>query len=167
MHLTRRAALLSGGLSLGAGLLTACTSRSRPRATPRPVDPDTALRDAAVSRELALLATYDDLLATSPALAPRLGALRAEHEEHLHALGQALPSSTPSSTPSTAPSTTPSTTPSATPSASPLPGGLVRLRALERSTAEAHAAAALTASRRLAPALASLAASEASHAAVL
>lgn len=158
MHLTRRAALLSGGLSLGAGLLTACTSRTRPRATPRPVDPDTALRDAAVARELALLAAYDDLLATSPALAPRLGALRAEHEEHLRALGQAPPSPTPSS---------PAASPPSSPPSSPLPGGLVRLRALERSTAEAHAAAALTASRRLAPALASLAASEASHAAVL
>lgn len=164
MHLTRRAALLSAG----AGLLAACTSKPRPRTAPA-VDPDTALAAAAVARELALLAAYDEALATSPALAPRLAALRAEHVEHLRALGQVPASPGASGTPQASP-TPASPTPASHASASPPAGRaavLLRLRALERAGADGHAGAALAASRRLAPVLASLAASEASHAAVL
>lgn len=154
MHLTRRAALLSAG----AGLLAACTSKPRPRTAPA-VDPDTALAAAAVARELALLAAYDEALATSPALAPRLAALRAEHVEHLRALGQVPASPGASGTPPASP--TPTSAPAGRAAV------LLRLRALERAGADGHAGAAMAASRRLAPVLASLAASEASHAAVL
>jgi hypothetical protein len=147
VHLTRRQALLSaGGL-----LLSACTSRSGPRPAPV-VDPDVALKAAAVARERALLAAYDTALATVPALAARLAPLRAEHLAHLTALGATLPSPTPTPTPA---------------GSGPAPVVLQQLKALERSSAQAHGNDALSASRELAPVLASLAASEASHGVVL
>ena len=124
-------------------LAASCTSREKP-ATP---DPDDPLRAAAVARERTLLAMYDAAAAGSgPADAAVLQAVRAEHAEHLAALlGQ------PSPSPSTAaaPSPTVATRP--------------QLVAAERSAAQAHAAAAVTASPELAGLLASLAASEASH----
>lgn len=111
--------------------LAACTAKP---SRPEPVDPDVALRAAAVARERALIARYD---AAPPS--PAVAAIRAEHEQHLAALG--------------APSPPPSATPAAASS----------LVAAERAAAAAHAADALTASPKLAAVLASLAASEASH----
>jgi hypothetical protein len=136
----RRTVLLGGA----AALTAACTShRTR---SPQPPDPDVALTAAAVAREQALLAAYDTALAHTPtALLTRL---RDEHAAHLQALGGA-PGPTQASTPATALVTR---------------ADLVRL---ERSTGALHAAAALTATRRLAPLLASLAAAEASHVVVL
>ena len=125
--------------------LAACTDSAPPVPTP-PVDPDVALREAAVVRERALLAAYDALLAASPEAAARLAPLRAEHEAHLAALGgTAVPAGT---------------APPATPVAAGTVADLVRL---ERETATAHAAATVPASPGLAALLAQLAASEASH----
>lgn len=154
--LTRRSAFAAAGLAV----VTACTSRERSAPAPA-VDPDDALRSSAVAREQALLVAYDDALAAAPALAARIAPLRAEHATHLAALLG------PTSSPSPAPSApTPSTPTSSTPSQAP--GSLLLgLVVLERATASAHASAALTASRRLAPVLASLAACEASHVVVL
>jgi hypothetical protein len=140
---TRRSVLVAGAL----GAVSACTSK--PGAAPQPVPPDTALTATAVARETALLAAYDEVLAAVPALAARLAPVRAEHQAHLAAL-QGAPTI-----------------------ASPLPvrtgtslqpaAALTRLAALERAAATAHAGAAVSASRRLAPLLASLAASESAH----
>lgn len=124
--------------------LAACTE-----ATPPPVNPDDALRDAAVARERGLLAAYDALLATTPALTAKLAGVRAEHEAHLAALGGGTAS--------------PVTSRSASPSASTTVMTLAQVAALERAAAAGHAADALTASRVLAPVLASLSASESSH----
>ncbi|MCU1674686.1 MAG: hypothetical protein JWN77_2799 [Frankiales bacterium] len=121
-----RRSLLAG---LAAAPAVACTS-SPPEAPP---DPDVALRAAAVAREVDLISLYD-ALPPSPVHA----ALRAEHVEHLRALGGVLPSVRPPR-----------------PDPQPVPA--------ERAAAAGHAADALRASRELAGVLASLAASEASH----
>lgn len=139
MSTTRRRLLLGGALLP----LAACTP-SREAERPGPVDPDVALRDAAVARERALLASYDALLLASPDLAARLGPLRAEHAEHLAALGAQEQAST------------------ATPVPVPAPA-LPALVAAERAAAAAHAEATVGASPALAAVLAQLAASEASH----
>lgn len=139
---TRRAVLTG---SAAAAALTACTRTSRRRAAaPAAVDPDVELRAAAVAREQSLLDAYD-AAATNPGLQARLAPLRAEHAAHLQALG-ALP--------------VPGIPPPSTPT-------LSQLIALERRAAAAHTAAAVPASRRLAPVLASLAASETTHVGVL
>ena len=151
VHLTRRSALASAGLAL----VTACT-RGRRSGPPAAPDPDTVLTVAAVAREQALLARYDDVLSAAPALAGVLGPLRAEHAAHLVALGA-----------TDAAAASPAPTPA--PSASPAAVQVLRqdLARLEREAAAGHASGAVAASRRLAPVLASLAASEASHLAVL
>lgn len=136
MTATRRGLL---GLLALAPAAVACTSSSEPD-RPAPVDPDVALRAAAVVRERALLAAYDAALAARPDDA-RLAPLRAEHQAHLEALEGASPSGTPS----------------------PAAAAPVDLAAAEREAAAAHAAATAQASPGLAALLAQLAASEASH----
>jgi hypothetical protein len=168
VHLTRRNALTSAGLAL----IAACTPGKPP--TPAPiVDPDDALKASAVAREQALLSAYDNALTVLPTLAARLAPLRADHAEHLAALGVppspgasaaspgpsvASPSSAASSLPSSPPTGAASTPAGQTPQAV-----LQRLAELERTAATGHATGALTASRRLAAILASLAACESSH----
>jgi len=175
---TRRAVLTSGL----AALLSACTTAPRPRRSPAAPDPDLALTDAAVARERLLLAAYDAVLATTPALAAQLGPLRADHLVHLAALG-ASPKP-----PLAAPGTHSLASSGAPVPGAPVPGApaaraphphvpaargakgartAAELPGLERRAAAAHAAAAVTCSRRLAPVLASLAASESSHEVVL
>ena len=132
-----RRQLLAG---LAAAPVAACTTRR----DPAPVDPDDALRAAAVTRERELLAAYDAVTAAVPTAAARLSAVRAEHEQHLAALVRTPVSSAPPTPPAVART-------------------LAQLAALERTSAAGHAADALRASRGLAAVLASLAASEASH----
>jgi hypothetical protein len=130
-------------------VIAACT-RKEPGGPVR-VDPDVALRAAAVARERALIDRYRAAAASSSsAIAGRIAGLAQEHEQHLAALG--VPSAAPSA--------------SSAPTPPPVPT-LAQLAAAERTAAADHAAAALRASRPLAAVLASLAASEASHAAVL
>ena len=129
MQPSRRTVLVAGVLSL----VTGC--RTKPRAQPV-VDPDAALRSAALARENALLDAYRTVMATHPALAPQLRLLAADKAVHVAALG------------------------------APAPGGstvttVAQLRVLERSAATEHGRAAVTASRALAPLLASLSASSA------
>lgn len=153
---TRRALLLGGA----AGLLAACTrAPAPPRAAA--VDPDAALRSAAVGRERALLAAYDAVLSASPAALARLGPLRAEHEAHLTALGVGTRAFPAGSAPPSPSSPVASPSPSAAAAAgAPSVRGLVRA---ERAAAAAHAGATATATPDLAALLAQLAASESSH----
>ncbi|MBC7375379.1 MAG: hypothetical protein H7323_15425 [Frankiales bacterium] len=152
MSPTRRELL--GGLLL---LLTACTERPAP--TRVPIDPDVALREAALAREHSLLQAYDAVLLALPALGGRLLPVRAEHVAHLAAL--------------TGPTPTPSSAASAAsgPAATPVPQtamlALAELVQAERATATGHAGDVAAASRSLAAVLAALSASEASHAVVL
>lgn len=133
-----RRRLLQAGLLAPLAACTSSPSPPSPRPRPALVDPDVALRAAAVAREQQLIARYAGT--SSPAAL----AIRAEHEQHLLALGG----------------------PVASPVASPIPAAAAsvpQLVAAERAAAAAHAADALRASRGLAALLASLAASEASH----
>ena len=151
MQPSRRSVLVAAALAA----LAACTGRKAPR--PVVVDPDTALVDAAVSREQALLTAYDATLAAHPQLAALLVPLRQEHLVHLERLR-----------PPAAGTPTPSASATAVP-AGPKDrrAALAALAGLERQAAAAHGAAAVSASRRVAPLLASLSASEASHVVVL
>jgi hypothetical protein len=128
-------------LVAGALSLTAAC-RPRKKKTTAGLSPDVTLRSAALDRELALLAAYDAVIAKVPAAAPRLRPLAADKAAHVAALGKgtALPSTVTT---------------------------LVQLRSLERQAAAAHAEAAVSASRSLAPLLASLAASSSSAVAAL
>ena len=142
MQPTRRTLLLGGAV----GLAAACT----PERAPAVVSPDERLKQRAAIREDALLQLYAAAAAAFPELAARLAPLSQDHARHRAALG--APAAVPTGAPLVA----------ATPRAA-----LQRLAALERETAAGHAAAAITASRPVAQVLASLAACESSHAAVL
>lgn len=155
-----RRALLAGAALLP---LAACTTEPAP---PPPPDPDDLLRSAAAARERALLAEYDRLLVVLPALAVRLLPLRAEHAEHLLALTGPPPTGSP--TPSVPPTASPLPLPPAVPPPPATADALAALLAAEQAAAGAHTAEALDArDRDLAGLLASLAASESSHAVAL
>ena len=152
---TRRA-VLAAGLLLP---LAACTGTSAPPA-PLPLDPDVALRAAALARERGLLALYDRALAdpallADGALAARLAALRADHAVHLTALELPV---TPDASPT--PTRTPTTAPAE-------PVTVDDLAAAERVAAANGLRALVGASRELAVVLASVCACEATHAEVL
>lgn len=157
------------GLSALAGTLVGCTTPQAPEPPPEP-DPDVALTAQAADRERSLLAAYDAALAAVPSLTDRLAPLRAEHAEHLAALGALDPAPTPSST-SAPPTSSPPVSPPAPPS--PPPTGpapvtdpatvLASLAEAERTVSGRHGDAAVRAGRELAGVLAALAASEAAH----
>lgn len=162
MDLTRRDLLAVGALLP----LAACTTPDAPPL--RAVDPDVALRAAAVTREQALLSLYDEAVAALPDQA-LWTQLRADHATHLTRLLEdpADPSDSPSDSPSASASPGASATGTTAPAARPVPVLRRELLVLTRSTAREHAAAVPAASRDLAAVLASLAACESSHAAVL
>jgi len=159
MRPTRRALLGTGGLLL----LSACTERAAP--APAPIDPDVALREAAVARERSLLQAYDAVLLVLPALGERLLPVRAEHVAHLTALTGPAPTAMPSA--SAGPSAAAGSGPAAVPVPQTAALALTGLAQAERATATGHAGDVAAASRSLAALLASLSASEASHTVVL
>jgi len=125
--------------------------------------PDVAMLQGAIDTEQALIARYRLAIAGSPGLARTLSPLLAQHREHLARLTSMLiepasPRATPRSSPSSSAPVGNGSDPSAT------------LAGLE--TAETDAASSLTGRLALAPPalaqlLASIAASEASHALLL
>ncbi len=128
---------------------------------PKP-GPDVAVLRSAISTEQALIARYRSAMAWSPGLAGTLSPLLAQHREHLARLTSMLIQSA-------SPSATPRPTPSSSRTAAP-GSPAATLAALE--TAETDAASSLTARLALAPPalaqlMASIAASEASHALLL
>lgn len=157
MDPTRRALLGAGAL-----LLAGCTAEAPPG--PAPVDPDDALRAAAVAREGALLQAYDAALRAAPSLTARLAPVRAEHAVHLAALTGPGPS--PSSSRSALPGAPGPGAPGPATSAGAT-GVLAGLVRAEQAAATGHAGDVAAASRPLAALLASLSASEASHPVVL
>lgn len=148
VQLTRRSLLTRGAL----GLATTSTAACRRTSPPAKPDADVALRATALQREQDLLAAYRAVITARPALAARLRPLATDKEAHVAVLGAPV-------------TTTPTTTPTTPTSAAVTT--VAQLRVLERSTAAAHAAAALTASRSFAPQLASLAAASSAALAVL
>jgi hypothetical protein len=87
---SRRAVLAAPVLALAS----ACGGgQSAPRRTPAQVAADDSARDRALAAERDLVARYDAALkdpsvAADPGLAARLTAIRAEHAEHLTAVGE-------------------------------------------------------------------------------
>lgn len=146
--------MLSAGLVAALVGVAACTRRSSepdPAPAPSPaVDQDAALRAAAVAREQALVQAYDRALAAAPGAAALLAPLRAEHAQHLAALGAPAPSGGP--TPRRGPS-----------GRAADPAARAALAGAERRAAAEHGRDALASSRELAVVLATLGASEASH----
>jgi hypothetical protein len=131
--------------------------------TPPEPGPDVAVLRGAIGTEQALIARYRSAMAGSPALSGTLGPLLAQHREHLARLTSMLiePAGHGAS---------PDTTPSAAGTAAMGSGPAATLAALE--AAEAGAARSLDSRLILAPPalaqlMASIAASEASHALLL
>ncbi len=124
--------------------------------------PDVAVLRGAIGTEQALIAQYRSAMTGSPGLAGTLGPLLAQHREHLARLTSMLiEPATPGATPRPAPSSR---------TVAPGSPAAATLAALE--TAETDAASSLAARLALAPPalaqlLASIAASEASHALLL
>jgi hypothetical protein len=158
--LPSRRGVLVGGAAL---LLTGCTSSGDPATPPGPtLDERLAARAADEIRTLA--ATYTATIARHPATRSELSTLAAEHDLHIAALGPFAP---PAASPRTG-SPTPSATP---PPALPVPSSQAAARAALASAEHAAARRRRSQTRRagaeLARLLASVAACEAVHAALL
>jgi hypothetical protein len=129
---------------------------------PRPA-PDVAVLRGAIGTERALMARYRSALAASPGLAGTLGPLLAQHYEHLARLtAMLIEPSGAGDTPSASPSVS---VPAG--AGSPSAATLAALEADETAAASAQAGRLVMAPPALAQLLASIAASEASHALLL
>ena len=131
--------------------------------TPPEPGPDVAMLRGAIGTEQALIARYRSAMAGSPALAGTLSPLLAQHREHLARLTSMLieppgRSASPQATPSPASTAAPGTGPAAT---------LAALEAAESDAARSLAGRLALAPPALAQLMASIAASEASHALLL
>ena len=158
---TRRRVLTAAAAALPL-VAAGCKGISALGAPPKPA-PDVTVVTAAIAMETQLIARYGDVLAVSPGLAPALHPLLAQHHEHLSRLrarlivpvgGQPLP--------------TPRATARHT---AQVPGSsaaaLGYLRDAEDAAAGALLAHLATAPPSLAQLLASISASEATHAQIL
>ncbi|MFH8595835.1 hypothetical protein [Streptomyces rimosus] len=171
--LTRRRTLLAGSVLGGAALLlTGCSEDSGPGGSKKEADAaaEARLRGQAAQDSAALLAHYDATLAAHPGLGERLRPLRAEVARHAAAFGGASPA--PSTAPRAGASAAPSASATASAPASPaVPPDEKQARAdlasAERRTADARAAALVSAPPELARLLASVAAAGAAHAYLL
>ena len=151
-----------------AGLAAACTgapaattTSTGPTSSAPPPDP---LADH-LTAERRLLGSYQATIARHPTLAKRLAPLRADHSAHVTALEQAL-GIAPTATPTASASPTPQVT-DLPPVPAAAPAALVALRNAERAAAAERAAGCLIATDAAAPLLASIAACESSHEALL
>jgi hypothetical protein len=131
--------------------------------TPPEPGPDVAMLRGAIGTEQALIARYRSAMAGSPGLAGTLSPLLAQHREHLARLTSMLieppgRSASPQATPSPASTAAPGSGPAAT---------LAALEAAESDAARSLAGRLALAPPALAQLMASIAASEASHALLL
>jgi hypothetical protein len=123
--------------------------------------PDVAVLHHAIATEQALIARYHAALAGSPGLAGTLGPLLAQHREHLARLTSMLiVPATPRATPRPSPTATAG-------AARPRAATLAALEAAETDAASSLVRRLALAPPALAQLLASIAASEASHALLL
>jgi hypothetical protein len=133
--------------------------------TPPPPLPDVAVVRAAIDGETLMISRYGAVLAAVPALAGQLGPLLDQHREHLARLRARLIEPPAGSQPGHSPS------PAVSASPGPVPGTPDAARAYLRQAEQAAAAALLgkltAAPPSLAQLLASISASEATHALLL
>ncbi|GAC1332748.1 MAG: hypothetical protein NVSMB13_21500 [Mycobacteriales bacterium] len=159
---SRRGFLGALGTVAVTPLLAGCGPKRRtPESAPAPrPEPDAGPVEAARADEQMLLALYDATLAAYPVLAGQLTPLREHHQRHLQALPppRPLPSAVaPAASPTPAPAV-----------GRPDPAAAIRvLIDAENAAATRRATDCLAVARPLAGLLASLAASEASHAVAL
>jgi hypothetical protein len=146
------AAALAGLPALAAG----CGKGFGALGTPPRPGPGVRVLTRAIRAEQLMIARYEAALSRSPALAATLGPLLAEHRAHLTALSARL-------VPGAAP--TPAAAPAPSPAAPPAP--LPWLAAAEDAAAAGYLRQLAPVPPSLAQLLASIAASEATHAAVL
>ncbi|RPE32384.1 ferritin-like domain-containing protein [Kitasatospora cineracea] len=164
---TRRTLLALGALT-GLQLLCGCTDDHPAEPKPTAADPDRPLRLRQLAATDALLADYDVVLTAAPADADRLGNLREDVARHREALAGPLPSpSAAGSAASGSASASVSASGSASPAAGPAARTVAELGAAEQRTAALRLADLAAASPELARTLASIAASDAAHAAAL
>ncbi|MFD4318172.1 hypothetical protein [Streptomyces sp. NPDC058548] len=188
MTTTGRRALLTAGLSAAAAAaLPGCTASEDPGPkkpsaaeveAERVARAEAALRLRSVTASRTLLERYDAALAAHPALAPRLTPLRRSVAAHTEALGEGgttvrpataapSPSATASAGASAGASASARPTPPPAPVAADPRAALKELAAAERTAADAHTAALVTAPPEYARLLASVAAAGAAHAYLL
>lgn len=155
----RRRGLLAAALA--APVLTAGCKGFGALGTPPRQPPGVDLLTGVIAAEKVMIARYQAVLAASPALAPALGPLLAEHRAHLtHLTARLVPGAarpTPSAPASPAPPRVPAGAAAAT----------AYLRGAEQAAAADLLRRLATAPPSLAQLLASIAASEATHAAAL
>ena len=157
--LTRRSVLAATALTVplvAAGCKGVGGLGTLPKAAP-----DVAVLHHAIATEQALIARYHAALAGSPGLAGTLGPLLAQHREHLARLTSMLiVPATPRATPRPSPTATAG-------AARPRAATLAALEAAETDAASSLVRRLALAPPALAQLLASIAASEASHALLL
>lgn len=163
-----RRSLLAGAAGItGAALLSGCSDGGPPEAEPG-IPLERRMRETAVRESARLLERYDATSAAHPALAERLGPLRASVAAHAAALA-ADPTASPSPSRSRGSSASPAA--SASPGAEPVPAkpaeALAELADAERSLAEARTISLTGAPGELARMLASVAACGRVHAYLL
>jgi hypothetical protein len=164
-----RRAVLVGAVALGAtGLAAGLAACSPDRTTPPPPpDPDVVLRLKVATEVRSLLAAYAAVIATHPATGARLRPFAAETRAHDRALS-GPPGALPTPSPRAASTGVQA---SSSPAPSPLPttpaGALAWLAGLERAAAVRRRGQVLRAGPDLARLLASVGASEATHAALI
>jgi hypothetical protein len=140
-------------------LATGCSKGFGAMDTPPAPRPDVAVLTAAIASEKLMIARYQAVLAASPGQAGKLDPLLADHRAHLAALTRRLVPGAARPTPS--PRTGQPQVPAAASAAVAYLGGA------ENAAAAALLSHLATASPSLAQLLASIAASEATHAAAL
>jgi hypothetical protein len=150
--LRRRSVLAAAGVAVSV-LATGCKGVGGLGTRPRP-QPDVAVLRAAIGTEQALIARYRSALAASPGLKGALDPVLDQHLAHLAALRSRLIGATVAPHPETS-------------AAVGQAGPLGALADAEQAAAAALVSRLATASPSLAQLLASISASEASHAALL
>jgi Ferritin-like domain len=150
--LRRRSVLAAAGAAVSV-LATGCKGVGGLGTRPRP-RPDVAVLRAAIGAEQALIARYRSALDASPGLKPTLEPVLDQHLAHLSALRSRLIGAAVTPLPETS-------------AAAGQAGSLGALADAEQAAAAALVSRLATASPSLAQLLASISASEASHAALL
>jgi hypothetical protein len=161
--LSRRRVLAAATALAPVTALASC-GVPNPLAGPPGPSPDVRTLRASISTEESLVGAYRSLLAAFPALSGSLRVFLSQHEEHLSQLhGRLIVPPHVSVSPSPSP---PASAPPSAPPASPS-AAITALAAAERDAAAAQVGRLGTTEASLAQLLASIAASEATHAAVL
>ena len=158
----RRRSVLAAAMMAVPLVAAGCKGVGALGAPPEP-GPDVATLRGAIGTEQALIARYHSAMAGSAALSGTLAPLLAQHREHLARLTSMLieppgRSASPQATPSPASTAAPGTGPAAT---------LAALEAAESDAARSLSGRLALAPPALAQLMASIAASEASHALLL